>query len=30
MLEVETDPATLGQQLASLLDAAAYRDLVGA
>ena len=29
MVEVETDPATLGQQLATLLDARAYRDLVG-
>jgi glycine cleavage system H protein len=29
MAEIETDPATLGQQLASLLDAAGYRDLVG-
>jgi glycine cleavage system H protein len=29
MDEIETDPATLGQQLASLLDAAGYRDLVG-
>jgi glycine cleavage system H protein len=30
MFEVETDPATLGQQLAALMDARAYRDLVGA
>jgi glycine cleavage system H protein len=29
MVEIETDPATLGPQLASLLDAAGYRDLVG-
>ena len=29
MAEIETDPATLGQQLASLLDAAGYLDLVG-
>ena len=29
MLEVETDPATLSQQLAGLMDARAYRDLVG-
>jgi hypothetical protein len=29
MAEVEADPATLDQQLASLLDADAYRDLVG-
>ena len=28
--EVETDPATLGQQLAALMDAHAYRDLAGA
>ena len=30
MVEVETDPATLGQQLAALMDARAYRDLAGA
>jgi len=30
MFEVETDPATLGQQLAALMDARAYRDLAGA
>jgi glycine cleavage system H protein len=30
MFEVETDPATLSQQLAALLDARAYRDLAGA
>ena len=30
MFEVETDPATLGEQLAALLDARAYRDLTGA
>jgi len=30
MLDVETDPATLGQQLTALLDARAYRDLTGA
>lgn len=30
MFEVEADPETLGQQLASLLDARAYRDLAGA
>ena len=30
MFEVETDPATLGQQLATLMDARAYRDLAGA
>jgi glycine cleavage system H protein len=29
MVEIETNPATLCQQLASLLDAAGYRDLVG-
>jgi glycine cleavage system H protein len=29
MADIETDPATLSQQLASLLDAAGYRDLVG-
>jgi glycine cleavage system H protein len=29
MAEVEADPATLDQQLASLLNADAYRDLVG-
>ena len=29
MAEIEIDPATLSQQLASLLDAAGYRDLVG-
>lgn len=29
MFEVETDPATLGQQLAALMDANAYRDLAG-
>jgi glycine cleavage system H protein len=27
--EIKTDPATLGQQLASLLNAAGYRDLAG-
>jgi glycine cleavage system H protein len=30
MFEVEIDPATLSQQLASLLDAGAYRELTGA
>ena len=30
MVEVETDPATLGQQFAALMDAHAYRDLAGA
>ena len=30
MFEVETDPAMLGQQLAALMDARAYRDLAGA
>ena len=30
MFEVKTDPATLGQQLATLMDARAYRDLAGA
>jgi glycine cleavage system H protein len=30
MFEVETDPATLGQQLAALMDADAYRALTGA
>jgi glycine cleavage system H protein len=30
MFEVETDPATLTQQLAALMDADAYRDLAGA
>jgi glycine cleavage system H protein len=30
MFEVETDPATLGKQLAALLDADAYRQLAGA
>ena len=30
MFEVETDQATLGQQLAALMDARAYRDLAGA
>jgi len=30
MFEVETDPATLGQQLAALMDADAYRALAGA
>ena len=30
MLEVEVDPSTLSQQLASLMDARAYRDLTGA
>ena len=29
MLEVETDPATLGQQFAALMSAGAYRDLAG-
>jgi glycine cleavage system H protein len=29
MLEVEIDPATAAQQLAALLDAAAYRQMVG-
>ena len=30
MFEVETDLATLGQQLAALMDADAYRALTGA
>lgn len=30
MFEVETDPAALGQQLASLMDADGYRALAGA
>jgi glycine cleavage system H protein len=30
MFEIETDPATLSQQLAALLDAHAYGDLTGA
>ena len=30
MFEVETDPATLGQQLAALMDARAYSEIVGA
>jgi glycine cleavage system H protein len=30
LFEVQTDPATLGQQLAALMDADAYRGLVGA
>ena len=30
MLEIDTDPATLGQQLAALMDPAAYRELTGA
>jgi len=30
LFEVETDPASLGQQLAVLMDARAYRGLVGA
>jgi glycine cleavage system H protein len=30
MLDIETDPVTLSQQLAALMDARAYRDLVGA
>jgi glycine cleavage system H protein len=30
MFEVETNPATLGQQLAALMDADAYRALAGA
>jgi len=30
LFEVQTDPATLGQQLAALIDADAYRDLAGA
>ena len=30
MLEIETDPAELGQQLAALMDPAAYRKLTGA
>jgi glycine cleavage system H protein len=30
MFEVETDPATLGQQLAALMGARAYRNLAGA
>jgi hypothetical protein len=29
MFETEIDPATASQQLASLMDAHAYRDLVG-
>jgi glycine cleavage system H protein len=30
LFEVEADPETLGQQLAALLDASAYRNLAGA
>ena len=30
MLEIDTDPATLGRQLAALMDADAYRELTGA
>jgi glycine cleavage system H protein len=30
MLEIDTDPATLGQQLTALMDADAYRELTGA
>ncbi|NDU72107.1 glycine cleavage system protein GcvH [Actinomadura sp. DSM 109109] len=30
MFEIETDPATLNEQLAALMDASAYRDLAGA
>ena len=30
MLDIETDPVRLSQQLAALMDARAYRDLVGA
>jgi glycine cleavage system H protein len=30
MLDIETDPVTLSHQLAALMDACAYRDLVGA
>ena len=30
MLEIDTDPATLGRQLAALMDPAAYRELTGA
>ena len=30
LFEIRTDPATLGQQLAALMDAGAYRGLVGA
>ena len=30
MLEIDTDPATLGQQLAALMDPAAYREITGA
>ena len=30
LFEIQTDPATLGQQLAALMDADAYRGLVGA
>lgn len=30
LFEVQTDPGTLGQQLAVLMDAAAYRDIAGA
>src|ERR1700727_1328108 len=29
MLEIDTAPATLGRQLAALMDAAAYRELTG-
>jgi glycine cleavage system H protein len=29
LFEIESDPATVGQQLAALMDAGAYRDLVG-
>lgn len=30
MLEIDTDPATLGRQLTALMDPAAYRELTGA
>jgi glycine cleavage system H protein len=30
ILEIDTDPATLGQQLTTLMDPAAYRELTGA
>jgi glycine cleavage system H protein len=30
MLEIDTDPATLGEQLAALMDPSAYRELTGA
>ncbi|MGH3166069.1 MAG: hypothetical protein ACRDN0_09275 [Trebonia sp.] len=29
MLEIDTGPATLGRQLAAMMDAAAYRELTG-